>query len=111
MKIFISTLLLISAAAAQESVDLSVVNQIRSEEFAHSKVMEHLQYLTDVYGPRLTASPEFDQAADWALKRLEAYGLVNGHLEKWGPFGRNWSVKQYAVEMLEPRYSLLVAAP
>ena len=62
-------------------------------------------------GPRLTASPEFKQAADWALKQLEGYGLTNGHLEKWGPFGRSWTLQQYAVEMLEPRYSLLDAAP
>lgn len=104
-------LLFASAALAQEHVDLSVVNRIRSEEFEHSKVMEHLEYLTDVYGPRLTASPEFQQAADWALKRLESYGLSNAHLEKWGPFGRSWSLEQYSVEMLQPRYSLLDAAP
>ena len=107
----LAALLLIRIAAGQEPVDLSVVNQIKSEAFQNSKVMEHLQYLTDVYGPRLTGSPEFRQAADWALKRLESYGLVKGHLEKWGPFGRSWSVEQYAVEMLQPRYSLLDAAP
>src|ERR1051326_7094233 len=111
MRFMLAALLLIRIAAGQEPVDLSVVNQIKSEAFQNSKVMEHLQYLTDVYGPRLTGSPEFRQAADWALKRLESYGLVKGHLEKWGPFGRSWSVEQYAVEMLQPRYSLLDAAP
>lgn len=103
--------LFVATVAGQETADLSVVNQIKSEAFQNSKVMEHLQYLTDLYGPRLTGSPEFKQAADWALKRLESYGLANGHLEKWGPFGRSWSVEQYAVEMLQPRYSLLDAAP
>lgn len=111
MRLTLAVLLLLAPAAAQENVDLSVVNQIKDEAFEHSKVMEHLEYLTDVYGPRLTGSPEFKQAADWALKRLASYGLVNGHLEKWGPFGRSWSLEQYAVEMLQPRYSLLNAAP
>ena len=91
--------------------DLGVVGRIKTEAFDNSQVMDTLWYLTDEYGPRLTASPEFRQAADWAVKRLESYGVSNVRLEKWGPFGRSWSVKHYSVEMLEPRYSLLVAAP
>ena len=107
----VCVLLALATAGAQENPDLSVINRIKSEEFQNSKVMEHLEYLTDVYGPRLTGSPEFKEAADWALKRLESYGLVNGHLEKWGPFGRSWTPRQYALEMLQPRYALLDAAP
>jgi carboxypeptidase Q len=96
---------------AADQVDLAVVNKIKSEAFGHSKVMEHLEYLTDLYGPRLTASPEFKEAADWALKRLQEYGLENGRLERWGPFGRSWTLQKYALEMIQPRYSLLAAAP
>ncbi len=73
--------------------------------------MEHLRYLTDRYGPRLTASPEFDEAAGWVMQRMKNWGLVNVHTESWGPFGRSWSLKHYAVEMVEPRYSLLNAVP
>jgi len=107
----LAALFALGALAAQDGVDLSIVNQIKSEEFQNSKVMEHLQYLTDVYGPRLAGSPEYKEAADWALKQLESFGLTNGHLEKWGPFGRSWSLEQYAVEMIQPRYALLSAAP
>jgi len=32
--------------------------------------MEHVRNLTDVYGPRLTGSREFDRAASWATERL-----------------------------------------
>ncbi len=67
--------------------------------------------LSDLYGPRLTGSPEFGEAADWAVGRLKEYGLTNVHTEKWGPFGRAWSVENYNVEMITPRYSRLSAAP
>ncbi len=90
---------------------LQVVHQIKTEAFDNSKVMEHLSYLSDMYGPRLTGSPEFQQAADWAMSRLKEYGITNVHTEKWGPFGRSWSLQTYTLEMIAPRYSHLVAAP
>lgn len=111
MRSLVFGILITVSALAQQRVDLNVVNRIKAEAFDNSKVMDTLQYLTDVYGPRLTASPEFDQAADWAVKRLETYGLENVHKGKWGPFGRSWSVKQYSVEMLTPRYAELDAEP
>jgi len=101
----------IGLASAADSVDLAVINQIKSEAFEHSKVMDHLQNLSDVYGPRLTGSSEFKEAADWALKRLQEYGLQNGHLEKWGPFGRSWSLEKFSLEQTQPRYSLLASWP
>jgi hypothetical protein len=91
--------------------DLAVVGRIKSEAFEDSQLMETLEYLTDQYGPRLTVSPEWREAADWAVKRLRGYGLENVRLEKWGTPGRGWSLKKASVEMLEPRYSPLVAAP
>src|ERR1700746_3116956 len=83
--------------------DLSLVGRIKTEAFDNSRVMDTLGYLTDVYGPRLTGSPEFHDAAEWVVKRLADYGVENAHLEKWGPFARGWSLKQASVEMLEPR--------
>ena len=103
--------LLLAPLYAQEKVDLSVIQQIKAEAFENSKVMDHLSYITDWYGPRLTGSPEFKEAADWTVKRLGEYGLQNPHLEKWGPFGRSWSATKYSLEMLEPRYALLAASP
>ncbi len=90
---------------------LETVGKIKGEAFDRSQVMDTLSYLSDVYGPRLTASPEFNEAAKWASDRLSSYGLVNVHLEPWGPFGRSWSVESYTVDMLSPRYSHLVASP
>jgi len=97
--------------APTDRADLTLVSRIKTEAFDNSKVMDTLSYLTDVHGPRLTASPEFREAADWTVKRLQSYGLENVHLEKWGPFGRSWALKQYSLEMTEPRYAVLDAAP
>src|SRR5579863_6143443 len=91
--------------------DLGVVGRIKTEAFENSQVMDTLEYLTDQYGPRLTLSPEWREAAEWAVKRLQGYGLENVRLEKWGAPGRSWSLKKASIEMLEPRYSPLVAAP
>src|SRR6266481_375343 len=111
MRFVLFALACLTAALAADTVDLAVIGQIKAEAIEHSKVMEHLQFLSDRYGPRLTASPEFKEAADWALKRLQEYGLENGHLEKWGPFGRSWSLEKFSVVMTQPRYSLLDAWP
>jgi carboxypeptidase Q len=99
------------AASAADPADLAVINRIKAEEFQNSKVMDILQNISDRYGPRLTGSPEFKEAADWAVKRLGEYGLENVHLEKWGPFGRSWTLEKFALEMTQPRYSLLDAWP
>src|SRR5581483_846279 len=96
---------------AQEQVDLSTVHRIRTEAFDNSKLMDTLWYLTDVYGPRLTGSPEAREAAEWTMKRLREYGLENVHLESWGPAGRPWSLRHASLEMISPRYAGLTTAP
>lgn len=96
---------------AEEKVDLSVVNKIRSEAFSDSKVMDTMFYLTDVYGPRLTNSPNFKAAGDWAVKRLQEYGLVDVKEEKWGPFGRGWQSEYFEAHMVEPQFSALMGVP
>jgi len=103
--------LLLPACWGQPKLDLGIVSRIKTEAYDHSKVMDHLSWLSDVYGPRLTASPEFFQAAEWAAGRLREIGLSNVHLESWGPFGRSWSIEQWSVEMVEPRYAVLIATP
>lgn len=107
---FVLSLLVASAAFAQ-TPDLEVIHRIKTEAFDHSQVMDTLSNLTDRYGPRLTGSPEFQEAADWTLGRLKSYGATNTHSEKWGPFGRSWSLESFTLDMTGPRYSHLVAVP
>lgn len=96
---------------AQEKVNLQIVQKIRNEEFTNSRVMETLSYLTDVYGPRLTNSPNWFKAANWAKDQLAKWGLVKANLEPWGTFGKGWTVNKFSLEMIEPQYEPLVAYP
>jgi len=75
---------------AQTSYDASVVNKIKDEEQQRSQVMDIAFHLTDVSGPRLTASPGFMRAAEWARNTLAGWGLTNAKLEPWGDFGKGW---------------------
>ncbi len=109
--LLISFALFVAPAWAQDQKTLEVVGKIKLEAFDHSEVMDTLANLSDVYGPRLTASPEFQEAANWAMARLKEYGISNVHGESWGPFGRSWSLQHYELEMTAPRYSHLVAVP
>src|SRR5450759_3510661 len=107
-------LLLIIAAVpllllAEERVDLSIVNRIRAEAFENSKVMDHLFYLTDVYGPRLAGSPQYRAASEWVVKRMGEYG-IKAKLEKI-PFGRGWTYSHFEAHMLEPQYAPLIGFP
>jgi carboxypeptidase Q len=99
------------AQAPRERVDTEIVNKIKEEGLKRSKVMETISYLTDVYGPRLTASPRTRAAAEWTQKSLTEWGLENVHLEPWGPFGRGWSLEGFTANMVEPTFSPLIAAP
>jgi len=85
-------------AAAQEPVHHDVIAQIKAEGLERSRVMETFNVLTNVIGPRLTATPAFKAAADWSASQLEAWGMSNVHLEAW-PFGRGWTLEGLTLEM------------
>ncbi len=95
---------------AAEKVDLLVINRIKSEAFENTKVMDHMFYLTDVNGPRLTGSPAYRAAADWVVKRMTEYGLTAKE-EKWGPFGRGWTSKHFEAHLIAPQYQPLIGIP
>ena len=96
--------------AAEEKVDLVAIHRIKAEALESGKVMDHLFYLTDVHGPRLTASPGFEAAASWAVRRLEGWG-IDAHTEAWGTFGRSWTLDRYAARMIAPTHATLAGVP
>ena len=100
-----------AVAAGDENVDLATIHRIKEEAFRGSRVMDQLFFLTDANGPRLTNSPGFRAAADWSVRRLKEWGVANARLEKWGTFGRGWSLTRFSAHLKEPVYAPLPGIP
>ncbi len=66
----------LASARADGKPDLAVVYRIKDEAYRRGKVMDHLFWLTDVNGPRLTASPGWKSAADWVVRTLASWNVV-----------------------------------
>ncbi|MBI2187669.1 MAG: M20/M25/M40 family metallo-hydrolase [Acidobacteria bacterium] len=98
--------------ATEERIDHDVYWKIRQEATNNSKILETLHVLTDVYGPRLTGSPNLKAAGEWAVRQLEGWGLRNGHLEPWdfgAAYGRGgWTNDRLAVHIVSPLKDALV---
>src|SRR5262252_1145171 len=87
------------------------IAKIRDEGLNRSQVMQTLSYLSDVIGPRLTASPGMKRANEWTRDTLTKWGLQNAHLEAWGPFGRGWTLKHFSAQVIAPQDIPLIAYP
>lgn len=97
-------------AQSGDRLDYAAVAQIRDEGLQRSQVMDHISWLADVYGPRLTGGPGILQASDWALKRFQEWGLANPHREHF-QFGRGWSLVRFHAHMIEPQVQPLIGFP
>jgi carboxypeptidase Q len=88
-KTLVAVLVGLAVAAApvrtSEKIDAEINAKIRAEADKNSQIMRTMHFLTDVYGPRLTASPNHKAAAEWAIRQMTEWGFTNGHLEPW-PF-------------------------
>jgi carboxypeptidase Q len=115
MRKLFSSLLLISffivAIAQDEKLDMDAVSKIRKEGLENSKVMDIAFHLTDVSGPRLTNSPGYFRAANWAKDEMKKWGLSNAALEPWGEFGKGWELKKSYIAMTSPYYRPLIGFP
>ena len=101
----------IALSQTQEKVDLEMVTKIRYEGFRNSKIKEIATGLLENIGPRLTGSPNMKRANEWTRDQLTKFGLVNAHLEPWGPFGRGWWNEYVNVRMLSPDVQTFIAYP
>ena len=97
-------------AAQTEKLDYAAIGQIRDEGLNRSQVMDHLFWLADRYGPRLTGSPQIRDASDWAMKRFTEWGLANVHREEWD-FGKGWSLVRFSAHLVEPEVQPLIGFP
>jgi carboxypeptidase Q len=99
------------AGNAQEKVDAAIMQKIRKEGLENSKVMDIAFNLTDKSGNRLTASPGFMRAANYAKETMTAWGLANAVIDPWGEFGKGWELEKSYVAITAPYYKSLSAYP
>lgn len=93
------------------SAQTDATDKIKKEGLGNSKVMDIAFHLTDVSGPRLTNSPGFLRAANWAKDELIKMGLTNATLEPWGDFGKGWELNKCYLAITSPYYFPVVAIP
>src|SRR5436190_9831631 len=92
---------------AQDAKRDEVYAAIRKEENENSKIMHTLHWLTDVYGPRLTGSPNHVNAAKWAAREMLSWGFDKAELEPW-EFGHpGWVNERNTGLMLSPQQDTL----
>jgi hypothetical protein len=99
-----------STQTPQPSPTPDAVERIKDEGVNRSRLMETIEHITDVIGPRLTGSPALRRANEWTRERLTQYGLANAHLEPWH-FGRGWTLKRFSAEVVAPQAFPLLAYP
>jgi carboxypeptidase Q len=93
--------------SAQSAADPDINKKIRQEETDHSQIMHTMHFLTDIYGPRLTGSPNHKAAADWAVKQMTEWGFANGHLEPWDFGHPGWVNERASGYVLSPIHDQL----
>jgi carboxypeptidase Q len=86
--------------AAQNGGDM--LSRIRKEAMERSQIMKTMHMFTDVYGPRLTGSPNHKAAAEWAVKQMTAWGLENAHLEPWDFKHPGWLNERLTAHLISP---------
>ena len=99
-----------SASAQSEKLDFATIGRIRDEGLNRSQVMDHISWLSDVYGPRVTGGPGIMQASDWALGKFKEWGLASPRRETW-PFGQGWSLVRFSAHLIEPQVQPLIGVP
>ena len=142
--LFLLLSVLLVAQQPVERIDLNAIHKLKTAELgggggfgggggrggraAAAPIMETLYNLTDRYGPRLTNSPQFRAAGEWAVGQLREWGLSNVHLEKWatapspsdaanaaGGRGRaaipSWEFTEYEGAMVTPTYMPIIGYP
>jgi hypothetical protein len=106
--ILIISLLSLPAVAQNGGDDL--LSRIRKEAMERSQIMKTMHMFTDVYGPRLTGSPNHKAAAEWAVKQMTAWGLENAHLEPWDFKHPGWLNERLTAHLISPVKDPLVCA-
>src|SRR5215813_4964336 len=94
--------------SAATNPDPDIQAKIRKEGTENSQIMRTMHFLTDVYGPRLTGSPNHKAAAEWAIKQMASWGFDNAHLEPWDFGHPGWLNERASGHVISPYKEPLV---
>jgi carboxypeptidase Q len=106
--ITLASLAVLLSVQAEERIEQDVYWKIRQEATDHSQIMRTLHVLTDVYGPRLTASPNVKAAGEWAADQMTKWGLRNAHQEAWEFAHAGWVNERASAHIVAPVKDVLV---
>ena len=97
-------------AQSSNPLDTATINRIRGEAIANSQAMETHWWLSEVFGPRATGTPQYQQGADWVMKKFSEWGLQNIHIERF-PFGQGWTIERFSAHLIAPQTAPLIGQP
>ena len=100
--LLILSLVCLPVLAQSPASDTELLANIRKEAIERSQIMKTMHMLTDVYGPRLTGSPNHKAAAEWAIKQMTSWGLENTHLEPWDFGHPGWLNERLTAHIISP---------
>jgi carboxypeptidase Q len=93
---------LLSLPVAAQNGGGDMLSRIRKEAMERSQIMKTMHMFTDMYGPRLTGSPNHKAAAEWAVKQMSVWGLDNAHLEPWDFKHPGWLNERLTAHLISP---------
>jgi carboxypeptidase Q len=87
-------------------MDTKILEQVKADQ---AVLKGNLEYLADRIGPRLTGSPQLDQASHWTVEQFKEMGLSNVHLEPW-TIANGWTRGPSTGRIVSPTESALTLA-
>mgnify|MGYP001770751252 CR=1 FL=1 len=96
---FLSPTLALAQAPAASS---DVIERIKKEGMENSQIMKTLHILTDLYGPRLTGSPNLKAAGEWAMSQMKSWGFDRVEMEPWEWGHPGWANERAAGFITSP---------
>jgi hypothetical protein len=97
---FLALLLVAAPPARAQTVDTAGAGALVAQALDRSEVMQNLQYLSDVIGPRLSGSAAMNRANEWTAQRFRDYGLA-ATIESY-PFGVTWERGEASLWLTAP---------
>ena len=109
---FLAIVIFASTAVAQQSLPEDIIFKIKREAFQNSQMESITFYMTDLTGPRLTASKLGERAEILTRDKFTELGFQNARIEKAADFPRGgWDNLKTYVAMTAPYYCNFMATP